>query len=184
MKYYIQKYYELLLRCMYISLFYLLVIRRICIIVFEKCYRKLRKCKVWMKKLVDKWWIKPNDIKCRYLDNDWERDEIDLMPHAVFEILSKFIERNNLHKNGSDDLFEIQLIDLYNWWHNEWQNYRKELYNAIITVDINIPWYLLKDQYNEQQLKASQQLKKFMEEEDKMCQKLIENMKKVCELSS
>ena len=71
-------------------------------------------------------WHRYSTIKPRYLGHTW-CDVTDLLPHMVFELLSKFIEgeADQIEWYGEyphmvDDKNVRDIMqDLYDWWHNQ-----------------------------------------------------------------
>lgn len=84
-------------------------------------------------------WHRYSTIKCRYLPHTW-CDRTDVLPHTMFEILSRFIEgecspghidweRSNhtVTVNGVDKNVRAEMQDLYDWWHQVYQKEYKEV---------------------------------------------------------
>jgi len=80
--------------------------------------------------LKNRFWHKPTTIKPRSLDHDW-CDMVALLPHVMFECLSRFIENecpghvdwysdwpgNKFEHNSKQKYGMDELLDLYYWWN-------------------------------------------------------------------
>ena len=75
-------------------------------------------------------WHRYSTIKCRYLPHTWA-DRTNVLPHTMFEILSRFIEEecspghidwegsgHTIEVNGVEKNVRVEMQDLYDWWHN------------------------------------------------------------------
>lgn len=124
--------------------------------IYKKIPLRYRIGTIWDKILYKYWDILPYDyrpgqikyrIKCylfkrystvkpRYLDHQWV-DRSHLLPHVMFEVLSKFVEDELKYKkedfpgivdwysghakikvDSGDKLVIDEMIDLYEWWHS------------------------------------------------------------------
>jgi hypothetical protein len=83
-------------------------------------------------------WNRYSTVKPRYLGHTW-CDRRELLPHAMFEILSQFIEQecspeivdwkasgHMVTVNGKEHNVRDEMQDLYDWWHKIYQIEYKE----------------------------------------------------------
>jgi hypothetical protein len=90
-----------------------------------------------------KFWIKYTTIKSRYLDDTY-CDCVELLPQTMFEILSRFIEKEcspgHVDWEGSDHTVKVngkkinvrkEMQYLYDWWHNYYNKERIKIDNDL-----------------------------------------------------
>ena len=99
--------------------------------------RMLYRLKCWLFK-------RYTTIKPRYLKFHTWCDRCDLLPHAMFEILSKFVEEecspgivdwessgHTIMVNGEEVNVRREMQDLYDWWHRVYNKMYDEVDNLL-----------------------------------------------------
>jgi len=95
-------------------------------------------------------WRRYSTVKPRYLPHTW-CDRSEILPHAMFEILSAFIEKecspghidwyhehaSKVMVDGKERFVRDELQDIYDWWH---EKYNKEFPAAIEALYDSIPY--------------------------------------------
>ena len=85
-------------------------------------------------------WHRYSTVRSRYLDHTW-CDKTELVPHAMFELLSRFIERecspghvewfgewgHKITVNGQEKYVRDEMQELYDWWHTVWNGEVEEV---------------------------------------------------------
>jgi hypothetical protein len=88
-------------------------------------------------------WERHTEIKCRYLPLTWV-DRTKVLPHTMFEILSRFIEEEcspghidwegsgfTVTINGKEKNVRQEMQDLYDWWHQSYIKEYKDVYEIL-----------------------------------------------------
>jgi len=89
-------------------------------------------------------WKRYTTIKPRYLNFHTWCDRCELLPHAMFEILSKFIEEecspghidwegsgHTVEVNGKQVNIREEMQCLYDWWHNTYNKEYEEVHDIL-----------------------------------------------------
>ena len=117
------------------------------IIVTDSFWKSFHRMTTWRYKIKDWWygircyfWHRYTTCKPRYLPHTW-MDRGEVLPHMMFEILSKFVEEecspgivgwygevgHKITIDGQEKFVRDEMQDLYDWWHKEWnKEYEKK----------------------------------------------------------
>lgn len=75
----------------------------------------------WWYGFTCKWWHRYNVVHVRTLPSTWV-DRCDLIPHALFQILTDFVQKEEPFNGVEDTTPEYvharsEMLELYEWWH-------------------------------------------------------------------
>lgn len=85
-------------------------------------------------------WHRYTTVRSRYHDHTWS-DKTELVPHAMFELLSRFIERecqpghvewygkwgHKITVDWKEKYVRDEMQELYDWWHTVWNKEAREV---------------------------------------------------------
>jgi hypothetical protein len=106
-------------------------------------------------------WHRYTTTRSRYHGHTWV-DKTELVPHAMFELLSKFIEQecspghvewygewgHKITVDGEKKYVRDEMQELYDWWHTVWNKEYQEVDDMLWAearkhspIPTGVPWY-------------------------------------------